>query len=131
MFRRGSGRAVTRTGLILALLVVTLALGGGVALAAGDYCTSDPCYGTSGPDSLLGTSGGETIMVFGGNDFVGPREGKDTVFGGRGADRIGAVDGQRDTIDCGRGRSDAVRYDLVLDTIKNCEKKYPDIPIIH
>jgi hypothetical protein len=131
MFGRGSNRAAGRTVLTLVTVVVTLALGGGIALAAGDYCTSDPCYGTSGPDSLLGTSGGETIVVLGGNDYVGPREGKDTVFGGRGADRIGAVDGQRDTIDCGRGGSDAVRYDLVLDTIKNCEKKYPDIPIIH
>jgi RTX calcium-binding nonapeptide repeat (4 copies) len=131
MIGRDKRRVVRRIGLTLAVLFVTLALGGGVALAAGAYCTSDPCYGTSGPDILLGTRGGETIAVFGGNDYVGAREGRDTVYGGRGADRIGAVDGQRDVIDCGRGRSDAVRYDLVLDTIKNCEKKYPDIPIIH
>jgi Ca2+-binding RTX toxin-like protein len=111
-------------------VVTALALGGGAALAAGDYCTDDPCYGSDGVDVLVGTNRGETIVLFAGNDFVDAMKGRDTVYGGRGNDRIDVVDGYRDTVDCGRGRADTVNYDLVLDTIKRCEDRRPDIPII-
>jgi Ca2+-binding RTX toxin-like protein len=111
-------------------VVTALPLGNGAALAAGDYCTGDPCYGTSGADVLLGTPHSETIEVLGGNDFVDALEGRDTVYGGRGNDRIDLVDGYKDVVDCGRGRADTVYYDLVLDTVRSCEDKRPDIPII-
>ena len=130
MLGRGTGRARKGTILLLATVVTALVLGGGAALAAGDSCKDDPCYGSVGADVLVGTNRGETILLFAGNDFVDALKGRDAVYGGRGNDRIDVVDGYRDTVDCGRGRADTVHYDLVLDTIKGCEDGRPDIPII-
>lgn len=55
-----------------------------------------------------------------GNDSITPGPGRDTVFGGSGNDMILARDGERDAIDCGRGK-DTVVADRA-DVVKGCEK---------
>ena len=45
----------------------------------------------------------------------------DRSYGEEGNDRIYAIDGNEDIIDCGPGTDDLVRRDVGIDTIKNCE----------
>lgn len=86
----------------------------------------DRLFGGGGSDGMVGYGGGDLLSGGVGRDYLyavelsnGP--GEDTVRGGRGDDFIDAIDGTKDTIDCGAGTKDRVYYDEGLDTIKGCE----------
>jgi Ca2+-binding RTX toxin-like protein len=93
---------------------------------------NDKVYGGSGNDELEGNQDNDLLVGGPGNDKLNPLDGqqlgtKDTVEGGRGADNVYANDGNEDVINCGRGTQDIVRYDVGLDTIRNCEIKNPPL----
>jgi Ca2+-binding RTX toxin-like protein len=94
---------------------------------------------TDGDDELIGYRGDDTLSGFGGSDYlrggrgddlIDAREGsanpgRDTARGSRNQDTIGAVDGFKDTIFCGRGE-DEVFFDRGLDVVAdNCEIQNP------
>lgn len=81
---------------------------------------NDILDGGTGNDRLLGGLGNDRHIGGTGNDLITPGLGIDTVVAGEGNDVVGAVDGVRDTIDCGAGR-DSVVADPI-DRVKNCEK---------
>ena len=96
---------------------------------------SDMIYGGLGSDVIYGGPGGD-MPVFGqgGDDVIygGPgrdwmldgNEGEDVIYGGPGNDLelLGAGDGQRDEIYCGKGR-DTYTADKVDYVDGSCEKK--------
>jgi hypothetical protein len=97
---------------------------------------SRPCAnvlpGTDGANDLRGTVGNDRLLGFGGNDRLrgaGGRDcldgghGNDRLLGGEGDDRIRARDGERDFVDCGKGR-DIVMVDAI-DVVKRCETVKP------
>jgi uncharacterized repeat protein (TIGR01451 family) len=82
---------------------------------------NDRISGGSGNDILAGNSGNDTIDGGPGNDRIDGGSGADHLNGGPGNDSINAIDGKRDTVDCGPGRGDTARVDAV-DRVKNCER---------
>ena len=89
---------------------------------------NDYLAGGGGPDTIKGLGGNDTIVGGGGNDTLNGGDGNDVIDGGAGADKfqggkgsdtIIAVDGQRDTVDCGAG-VDKATVDAI-DVVKNCE----------
>jgi hypothetical protein len=80
----------------------------------------DRLSGGNGNDKLTGGRGNDRISGGPGNDTISPGDGKDVVTAGGGNDTINAVDGVRESIDCGAGK-DAVRADR-RDRLKGCEK---------
>ena len=48
--------------------------------------------------------------------------GEDSIATGAGNDRIEALDGRRDRVDCGRGKRDAVTSDP-FDIVTGCEQQ--------
>ena len=95
--------------LIVALVVMTIPLFAGVALAADQliYCKSAPCYGTGNDDKIyeIPKNGAfDKIIMRGGHDLVlanGYRNDTDIVRGGSGYDKINVADG--DTFDKASG----------------------------
>jgi hypothetical protein len=91
----------------------------------------DELIGYRGPDTLLGLGGSDTLRGGRGDDLIEETEesenpGKDTVRGSRGQDFIGALDGFKDTIFCGRGDQDEVFFEEGLDVVAdNCELRNP------
>jgi hypothetical protein len=90
---------------------------------------NDRLAGSSGKDRLLGGKGDDRLTAGKGNDrldggpgndTLSPGAGKDTIIGGSGNDTINAVDGVRETVDCGLGK-DTVRADR-RDRLKHCER---------
>ncbi len=81
---------------------------------------SDQLDGGSGTDILFGEAGADRLDGGSFDDFLDGGSGQDTLRGGSGDDRIHAVDGERDTIDCGLGR-DIVRADPIDFVDRNCE----------
>jgi Ca2+-binding RTX toxin-like protein len=80
----------------------------------------DELYGYGGNDKLLGRSGGDFIFA----EESSENEGEDFVRGEEGNDWILARDGVKDTIACGTGKHDGVRFDKGIDTVSNsCEHK--------
>jgi Ca2+-binding RTX toxin-like protein len=80
----------------------------------------DELYGYGGNDKLLGRSGGDFIFA----EESSENEGEDVVRGEEGSDWILARDGVKDTIYCGTGKYDSVRFDQGIDTVSNsCERK--------
>jgi uncharacterized repeat protein (TIGR01451 family) len=107
---------------------VLAGLGGADCLNGG--LGNDRIGGDDGNDSLNGGPGNDIIKGGSGNDRIDGGSGADRIDGGSGADRIdggsgndriNAVDGSRDTIDCGPGSRDAVTADR-SDRIRHCEK---------
>jgi hypothetical protein len=107
----------------------------------GDYISGgrgkDEILGGEGPDHLDGGRGADTLtgddprkshdrddsdIVDGGpgDDRLKGGPARDRLYGGRGNDRISARDGQRDRVDCGKGRKDRAKVDR-RDTVKRCE----------
>jgi Ca2+-binding RTX toxin-like protein len=86
-----------------------------IGLAGADCLT-----GGAGNDRLLGDEGNDVLDGGLGNDTLEGGSGIDRMLGGSGNDRIRAVDGKRDTIDCGPGR-DTARVDRG-DRVKRCER---------
>lgn len=90
---------------------------------------SDVLNGTDGPDKMLGKGGNDTMNGKAGNDTISGDAGNDVLRGGRGEDlllggggndRIYARDGERDTINCGKGR-DVVWADAIDVITGGCE----------
>jgi Tol biopolymer transport system component len=111
---------------------VVLGLGGDDTLYADDTGYSfegDTLYGGPGKDTLVGGSARDTLSGGPGDDTLsgGPSAdiliggpGRDRISGGGGKDTIGARDGERDRISCGRG-SDIVYADRVDVVGADCE----------
>jgi hypothetical protein len=53
--------------------------------------------------------------------------GEDSIATGPGNDRVEAADGQRDRVNCGRGRRDTVTTDS-FDIVKGCERRLRPAP---
>ena len=68
-----------RVGLVLLMMAVALAVGGGVALAAVKY-------GTEGRDFLVGTNDEDVLHGRGGSDGIAGKEGDDVLHGDDGND---------------------------------------------
>lgn len=82
---------------MFAIVVVSLVVGGGVALAATIDCDGGRCFGTKRSDSIFGTDRHDAIFAKRGADFVTGRrdadnlngqDGDDEVFGGLGDDWV-------------------------------------------
>jgi hypothetical protein len=69
--------------------------------------------------------GGHANDEINAQDISTGNPGEDRVMGDGGNDSISANDGLFDTIDCGDGQEDVVRYDARLDEIENCEFQNP------
>jgi Ca2+-binding RTX toxin-like protein len=81
----------------------------------------DLLLGDAGDDRLLGGAGRDELDGDSGNDRLAGGPSKDSFFGFVGRDRIDAVDGVKETIDCGTD-SDFARVDL-RDRIQFCEHR--------
>ena len=91
---------------------------------------SDKLFGGDGNDTLTGAAGADRLVGGSGNDklsggtdadrLVGGG-GKNQYAGGDGNDRIDAVNGNRETIDCGPGIRDRATVDK-QDKVKRCER---------
>jgi hypothetical protein len=77
--------------------------------------------GTPDSETIYGYGGADRIDARGGTDTLGLGGGKDEGRGGRGDDRIRAVDGSKDNIYCGPG-SDRVKANPGDNVTKECEK---------
>jgi hypothetical protein len=113
---------------------------GGGDFMLGDEPTEDSS--TDGDDELLGNDGKDYMVAFGGSDIyrggvkadsVNARDssslnpGEDTVMTDGGQDFIDAIDGVKDTINCGDG-VDTVFFDVGIDVVaNNCENQNPTI----
>jgi Ca2+-binding RTX toxin-like protein len=80
----------------------------------------DRLSGGTGDDKLTGGKGNDRLTGGPGKDTISPGAGHDVVDAGSGDDSINAVDGVKETIDCGAGK-DTVRADR-RDRLKHCEK---------
>jgi Ca2+-binding RTX toxin-like protein len=93
--------------------------GGNDVLSGG--AGDDLLLGDAGNDRLLGGAGGDELDGDLGNDSLTGGPAKDRFFGFIGRDRIDAVDGVKETIDCGTD-DDFARVDL-RDRIQFCEHR--------
>ena len=119
---------------------------GTVAVVVRPSDGDDAIGGTKGPDRICGLLGDDTITGGGGGDTLfgdlcgrrRGRGGRDALFGGPGGDTltggggrndlnggsdsdlIRAVNGRRDTVDCGSGKHDVARVDP-SDAVEGCE----------
>jgi hypothetical protein len=91
---------------------------------------SDKLFGGNGNDTLTGAGGADKLVGGSGNDKVSGGtdadhlvggSGKNKYSGGDGNDRIDAVNGNRETIDCGPGTRDRATVDK-QDRVKRCER---------
>jgi uncharacterized repeat protein (TIGR01451 family) len=88
----------------------------------------DTIRGRGGPDKLFGDGcgrrrgpgGGDTLFGGAGGDTLTGGGGRNSLHGGRGNDRIEAVNGRKDTVDCGEGAADVARVDPA-DAVEGCE----------
>ncbi len=120
--------------LVATTMLLVLVAAGGVALAVTQTCTTNPCEGTSGPDTLHeravdGYTGTDTIYGKGGDDDIiaTKYEGDpDTLYGGPGVDVLNAQDySMGDKLNGGKG-FDLCYIDLdtstgTQDTTTGCE----------
>jgi len=90
---------------------------------------NDEIHGGPGKDFLISEGGNDLLDGGTGDDFIDAKDpssnSTDIVKGGRGRDEIESTDREKDTIDCGPGTTDTVRFDKRFDTTKNCERKFP------
>jgi hypothetical protein len=91
--------------------------GGDDVIAFGDL--DDPPASSHG---IGPTTGSWTIDGGGGADLIAPHRTPDVIHGGAGRDRIDALDGTRDTIDCGDGK-DMVWADASDVVAPDCEQR--------
>jgi hypothetical protein len=104
------------------------------------WYSSDTIYGGSGDDgsaegtsfkdvtNLEGTAGWDKVYGGEGDDWIDAAAydtsgSVDRSYGEEGNDRIYAIDGNEDIINCGPGTGDIVRRDVGIDTIINCEER--------
>jgi Ca2+-binding RTX toxin-like protein len=74
--------------LILATVGLGVLLANGVGLTVPEYCTTNPCAGTDGPDLLTGSSGNDQMDALAGNDTLWGEAGDDVLNGHDGADAL-------------------------------------------
>jgi Ca2+-binding RTX toxin-like protein len=91
---------------------------------------NDRVHGGDGDDTLAGAEDSDMVRGRGGDDRIDAASfdtpgSEDFSSGGRGNDTIFAQDGNKDVIDCGKGKRDTVFFDEGLDTTENCEIKNP------
>ena len=79
----------------------------------------DEINGRRGADRLKGRGGDDCLRGGGGGDRLKGGKGSDLLRSGRGWDLIGARDGERDRVRCGKGR-DRATVDR-SDSVKGCE----------
>jgi len=77
--------------------------------------------------NLQGAEGSDTVYGNGGNDWIDAAQNdspgsEDSSFGGSGNDRIGAVDGNVDIINCGKGTRDRAFIDSLDVEVTGCER---------
>ena len=77
--------------------------------------------GRGGKDKLKGGSGDDCLLGGRGDDRLTGGSGSDVLRAGGGADRVNAADGERDVVNCGKGRRDRARVDR-RDRVKGCER---------
>jgi Ca2+-binding RTX toxin-like protein len=104
------------------LILVTMSLGvlvlSGVALAVTKTCITNPCEGTSGPDTLTGTASKNQIYGRPDADYIAGRAAADNLYGNRGNDEVWG-EGGSDFIDGGmHSDSDTLYGGIGNDTIR-------------
>jgi NitT/TauT family transport system substrate-binding protein len=82
--------------------------------------------GKTGNDTILGFEGNDTLDGGAGNDIIDAGLGSDEVSGGAGNDVISAIDGQKDTINCGPGKDKV--YSDAKDVLSGCESVSHKVP---
>src|SRR4029079_279165 len=83
---------------------------------------NDLISATSGDITAEGGGGRDRIRTGNGKDRVSGGAGRGSIVTGRGNDRIEAMDGQRDRVNCGRGKHDQVTADFD-DVVTGCEQQ--------
>lgn len=81
---------------------------------------SDDLRGGSGNDRIWGGAGRDRLEGNAGDDVLSGGANGNVIYGGAGNDRVKAVNGKRDAIDCGSGRRDRARVDR-RDRVTGCE----------
>src|SRR5215216_3588670 len=109
------GPRVKRAVILLTVMAIVIAVGGGVALAKTIHCRGGDCFGTNRPDSIYGTNRHDAIFAERGGDFVTGRGGADNLNGGDGNDRV--LGGWGDDWIKGGRQDDTVKGDLGNDRI--------------
>jgi len=74
----------------------------------------------SGRDLIEGDEGRNVLAGYRGKDRIIGNAGKDTLLGGKDDDRLHALDGERDDVDCGKGEDRAIVD--AMDEVRNCEE---------
>jgi hypothetical protein len=82
---------------------------------------NDRLVGSGGDDELSGGQGNDELIGGKGDDKLTGGRGRNGFSGGSGNDTIHAVNGRRDTVDCGKGRRDLARVDR-RDRVRRCER---------
>jgi Ca2+-binding RTX toxin-like protein len=77
--------------------------------------------GGGGRDTMSGGPGNDRMSGGAGNDKMNGNGGRNRLSGGAGNDRIAAVNGRRETVNCGPGRRDVARVDR-RDRTRGCEE---------
>jgi Ca2+-binding RTX toxin-like protein len=81
---------------------------------------ADSIYSGSPLNLLVGSAGNDRLLGSKGLDFMLPGAGTDRAKSGRGNDFVIAASGERDIVDCGAGRDNALLDRL--DTRAGCER---------
>jgi Ca2+-binding RTX toxin-like protein len=82
------GPKVRRVVILLAVIAVAVAVGGGAALAKTIRCDGGNCFGTNHADTIYGTNRHDAIFAKDGSDFVSGRGKDDNLHGQDGNDRV-------------------------------------------
>lgn len=118
-----------RMATMITVMMLTLALGTGAALALDGTSSADKLMGTAQADTIRGKAGADRIFGKGNDDKLYGGRGRDVLkggrdsdglFGGRGKDLIMARDHGLDNVECGRG-VDTVQADAEDVISSNCE----------
>jgi NitT/TauT family transport system substrate-binding protein len=87
---------------------------------------TDRFSGGAGNDTILGFEGNDTLDGGAGNDIIDGGLGSDKLSGGAGNDVISAIDGRKDTINCGAGKDKV--YSDAKDVLSGCESVSHKVP---
>lgn len=104
-----------RAAILLAVIAVAVAVGGGAAFAKTIRCDGGTCFGTNKPDTMYGTNRHDAVYAKNGGDFVTGRERADNLNGQRGNDRV--LGGPGDDWVKGGRHNDTVKGNLGNDTL--------------
>ena len=114
-----------RAELILATMLLGVIVLSGVALAVTKACTTNPCEGTSGPDTLNGNASRNLIEGNPGADYIAGKGAADKLYGNRDNDEVHGGDGP-DNINGGKhSDSDTLYGENGNDTIIAVEEFSP------